>query len=592
MKSIFSRRSFLALSAKGVGAAVISSGLMGCNSSKGRKDIAVSFDHGVASGDPLTNAVILWTRITPVEEGSINVAWEVATDSEFNNIINNGNMLTSQFQDYTVKIDAINLSAGSHYYYRFKSNGVTSPTGQTTTLPEGNVNSVKFAVLSCANYPAGYFNVYQLATTIEDIDAVLHLGDYIYEYARDEYASKDAKELNRQVLPEGELFSLADYRVRYGQYRTDSDLQSLHQSVPFITVWDDHEIANDTYQSGAENHNDNEGSFDKRKVSALQAYFEWLPIRPLVQGNELEIYRHFKYGDLVDLFMLDTRVLARDLQLDYKDYFDPETANFDHSRFEQEVSDQNRVLLGTEQLQWLEHQLSTSTSKWQLLGQQVLMGDMYLPAAIVLNLMSLAEYSELGQLAHLAALSASEDTNLTTEQQHYLNDNKSKLTPEVMIYLQLPSIPYNLDAWDGYQAERERIFKAVKRYDNNLIVLAGDTHNAWCNELKDQAGNNIGVEFATSSVSSPGLEYYLGISQDQAPAVEQGLVSLIKGLKYCNLHDRGLMTVLITHQEAIAQWHFIDSTKRKPYEILDKRSAMARVEEGTHSLTSIEQATN
>jgi alkaline phosphatase D len=452
MKTNYSRRDFLAMSAKGVGAAVVSYGLMGCSSSDKDETLIIDgqFLHGVASGDPTHSAIILWTRVTPDVDGDVTVSWEIATDESFSDLVGNGETVTNAERDYTVKVDAIGLDSGTHYYYRFKCAETYSDSGLTKTLPKGAVASVKLAVMSCANYPAGHFNVYQLASQIESLDAVIHLGDYIYEYGRDGYASENAAALGREVLPAGELLTLEDYRTRYGQYRSDASLSGLHAKVPFITVWDDHEVANDTWSDGAENHNEGEGNFEERKAAALQAYFEWLPIRPWSEGNHEEIYRSFSFGDLVDLHMLDTRLLARDKQLDYADYTDAATGSIDSARFLADVTSSERTMLGVEQLQWLQANLLTSSGKWQVLGQQVLMGSMMLPAAIATQQLSVYQYAELGALAQLAARAAAQDPSLTAQEYSYLIANQHKLTPEVMALLQLPSIPYNLDAWDGY----------------------------------------------------------------------------------------------------------------------------------------------
>ncbi|QYJ98457.1 alkaline phosphatase D family protein [Shewanella alkalitolerans] len=562
MKTNYSRRDFLAMSAKGVGAAVVSYGLMGCSSSDDDKQETapkVQFLHGIASGDPTHSAVILWTRVTPDTDGDVKVGWEIASDANFTQMISNGETTTNADRDYTVKVDAIGLDSGTAYYYRFMSGEQVSSVGMTKTLPEGAVEQVKLAVMSCANFPAGYFNVYELAGQQEGLDAVVHLGDYIYEYGRGGYASEHAAELGREVLPAGELFTLSDYRTRYGQYRSDESLQTLHAKVPFITVWDDHEVANDTWSGGAENHNEGEGDFEARKMGALQAYFEWLPIRPWREGNHEEIYRSFSFGDLVDLHMLDTRVLARDKQLDYADYVDATTGAMDSARFMADVTSTERTLLGADQLQWLQASLLSATGKWQVLGQQILMGTMMLPAAIAMQKLSVYEYAELGALAQLAARAAANDPTLTPQEYSFLIGNQYKLTPEVMALLQLPSIPYNLDAWDGYAYEREVILATAKQKGANLVVIAGDTHNAWANELKDSHGDLVGVEYATSSVSSPGLEYYLGIPADQQSVTEAGVVDLVDGLKYTNLRDRGFMVLTFTSEAVRSDWHFVDT---------------------------------
>jgi alkaline phosphatase D len=587
MKRFVTRRDFLAMSAKGAGAVVVSYGLMGCSSDDDDDVVSGQFLQGVASGDPAADAVILWTRVTPDVEGDITVSWEVATDSNFSQVVTNGQTVTNKNRDYTVKVDAVGLEAGQQYYYRFKAGETVSEMGQTRTLPEGSVASVKLAVMSCANFPAGYFNVYEMAAQQNDLDAVVHLGDYLYEYARGEYASEHAVELGREVLPAGELFLLDDYRTRYSQYRSDASLQKLHAKVPFITVWDDHEVANDTWKDGAENHNDGEGDFDQRKQAALQAYFEWLPIRPWSEGNHEEIYRSFNYGNLVDLHMLDTRVLARDKQLEYSQYIDATTGAFNSSTFLADVTDTNRTLLGQTQLLWLQQTLLQSTAKWQVLGQQVLMGKMLMPAAIATQQMSIPQFAELAGLAQLAGRAQASDPTLTAEELAYLQANQAKLTPEVIALLQLPAIPYNLDAWDGYAYEREVILATAKSLQHNLVVIAGDTHNAWASDLTDSGGDIVGIEFATSSVSSPGLEYYLGLSDAEMPATEAAIVGLIADLKYANLKDRGYLLLTFTENEVRSDWQYVDTILDKTFVQLDARGYSATSTAGSPKVTPV-----
>jgi alkaline phosphatase D len=574
LMSLFNRRNFLKFSAMGISTVVLSSGLMGCGSDskvESANEISVTYEHGVASGDPTATSVILWTRVTPTEQGTITISWEVATDEAFQNIVNNGTTTTSIERDYTVKIDTINLAEGNQYYYRFQSANTYSPIGRTKTLPVDDVSKVKLAVMSCANYPAGYFHAYADVATVPDIDAVVHLGDYIYEYGREGYAAEDAASLNREVLPEHETLSLADYRTRYGQYKTDLGLQSLHAHAPFICVWDDHEVANDTWKDGAENHNEDEGDFTERKIAALQAYFEWLPIRPV--GNEEfsdVIYRNFQFGNLVNLIMLDTRIVGRDKQLDYANYIDSVTGAFETDNFTTDAFDTNRTLLGLTQLNWLQDQLNTNQATWQVLGQQILMGTMTMPAAIVTQQLSISVFAELGAIATLAARAQASDPTLTVDELAYLQENLDKLTPDNMALLQLPAIPYNLDAWDGYAYERELLFNTIKQQASKLVVLAGDTHNAWANDLKSIDGTQIGVEFATSSVSSPGLESYLGVAADDIVTTEAGLVGLIENLTYLNMSDRGYLLVTFEESKAQAEWVFVSDIKSKEYTLLPR----------------------
>lgn len=582
----FTRRSFLKASAAGFGAAVLSLGITGCTfDNDDDETIEVSFEHGVASGDPLSDSLILWTRVTPLDSAtsSIKVQWQAATDADFSNIVHDGETDVSDATDFTLKVDLQGLDANTTYYYRFKSNGKTSPIGAGKTLPTGSIDKVKFAVISCANYPAGFFHVYGEIAKQTDLDAVLHLGDYIYEYGNGGYASEDAALLGR-LLPEdnsNEIISLTDYRKRYAHYRTDSNLQAAHSNCAFITVWDDHEVTNDTWREGAENHNDGEGEFNARKMHALQAYFEWMPIRNV--ADKERIYRRFEFGDLVSLYMLDTRVLARDEQLSYGD-FDLTSAQ-GQSDFVAAISSPTRALLGNEQLTWLTDGMTNSSSKWQVLGQQVLMTKMHLPLEVLQLLVSLQVSQASGA-----------DTNALLAQASALFAELAQIKGRILAGD--PTVtdaerarvdttaPYNLDAWDGYAYEREVLLGTAIATQKNLVVLAGDTHNAWAGQLTTDASNpiaasqNAGVEFATSSVSSPGLEEYLALNT-QEPEVtaqmEQVIALLVNDLIYNNLVDRGYLTVTFTPEQATAKWNYVSSIKTASYEMQTERSKELRM---------------
>jgi len=313
------------------------------------------FLHGVASGDPLSDAVILWTRAEPKGgESSIELVWTIATDPELTQTVDGGSVSTDAGTDFTVKLDVTGLSAGTTYYYRFEALGETSPIGRTKTAPSGSVSRLRFVVCSCASLPHGYYNAYRRIADRHDLDLVIHLGDYIYEYGTNEYGDVRPHE------PEHEIITLDDYRQRYAQYRRDADLQEVHRQHPFVTVWDDHEVANDSWSAGAQNHDEStEGSWDDRLAAARQAYFEWLPIRDV---PERTVQRVLRYGDLVDLIMLDTRLCCRDQVAD--GFGDPN------------LEDEGRSLLGMEQEQWLFDELSNSTATWKLLGQQVMFGQL------------------------------------------------------------------------------------------------------------------------------------------------------------------------------------------------------------------------
>lgn len=604
----FSRRDFLKLLAASGSTLVVSSGLQGCVF-QASDNVAVTFDHGVASGDPLSDRVIIWTRASVANSANVRVGWEVATDSEFKNLVNVASSEVSSQTDHTLKVDVTGLKPGTTYYYRFNANGNYSPVGKTRTLA-ANPSQVKLAVFSCANYPAGYFHVYgHAATQAEQFDAVVHLGDYIYEYGKTGYPDAgNGEAINRVHSPVTECIRLADYRQRYAQYRTDKDLQTLHAKVPFICVWDDHEIANDTYKAGAENHTPDEGLFTERRAAAIQAWYEWLPVRsPLVENDRINIYRRFDFGNLVSLIMLDTRVVGRDLQLDYANYLNA-SGDFNSTQFAADIANPSRSMLGAEQLSWLQGQLQSSVgsgTKWQVLGQQVLMGRMELPASIIQpdpvtgapNPQNLVNYQTVAvafqalatavvtaltqdgtintyaaQIPSFASMSPSDQAIALTTALKTANptqygqifaslppDNQTALATygDLLDPAKNPSIPYNLDAWDGYPVEREVVLSTAKALNANLVVLAGDTHNSWANNLSELSGSAVGVEFATSSVSSPGLEKYLSIPVGAEASTEAGILQLVKGLAFFNSSQRGYLVAHFTATEAVAEWYHI-----------------------------------
>ena len=525
-------------------------------------DPSSAFTHGVASGDPLSDRVILWTRVSPALGNSVQVNWEVAADPGFQQVLRRGRALALATNDHTVKVDARGLPPGAQLHFRFTAGGQTSPIGRTRTLPVGALSSLKLAVFSCSNYPAGFFHAYAEAARMEDVFAAVHLGDYIYEYARDGYASDDAAALGRESVPANELLGLSDYRQRYAQYRSDPDLQALHAAMPWICVWDDHEISNDTWKDGAENHTPaTEGSFALRRAAAIKAYHEWLPIRAPEPSRLQRIFRSFTFGNLVDLHMLDTRVIARDLQLDYANYFG--ASGFDGARFTADMANPARQLLGVEQTQWLSGRLAASRATWTMLGQQVLMGRMNIPAPLVLGQITFGAYSQLLLKAATAP---------------------ATLTAQEQAILAQPAIPYNLDAWDGYAVARETVLGTARALNKNLVVLAGDTHNAWASDLADLQGNQVGVEFATPGVSSPGLETYFPNESPQAVAA--GLQQIIGPLVYAETATRGFMVVTATPQECRCDWHFVSTVKSSAYSAYVGKSLRTLPGAGNRTLTS------
>ncbi|EMF8898713.1 alkaline phosphatase D family protein [Vibrio parahaemolyticus] len=544
-----SRRDFM----KVVSSTAVATGLIGCGSDD-NESVAVSFEHGVASGDPTQTQVIIWTRVTTTAS-YVDVSWQVASDMEFSNVVQSGVFTTDTGRDFTVKVDVQNLNANSQYYYRFIVGEMMSEVGQTQTLPEDGVEKASMAVVSCANYPAGYFHVYREILNQHEqspFDVVLHLGDYIYEYGAGGYASEDAAALGREPSKGAECITLDDYRKRYAQYRQDADLQALHAKLPMIAVWDDHELANDTWKNGAENHQDDEGSFIDRRAAAAAAWTEWLPVRENTFSNML-IYRQFSFGSLVNLMMLDTRLVGRDKPLDYFSLSAPTMEAIGGLVAQSRSAD--RELLGTEQLAWLMNEFNTHDAKWNVLGQQVLMSRMELPSSVMTAMFQLFTSTEEKKTEALLAV----NTAITG----YLADPSADPI----------SLPYNLDAWDGYYVEREKVYQLAKASSGNFVCLAGDTHNAWASELKDVSNNPIGVEFATSSVSSPGLEEYLALDPVAIAQMEYTLPHLVSELQWADIKQRGFMRVTFTADAAQSTWYLVSTIKDKKYQVTTKSAS-------------------
>lgn len=569
MTKKMNRRELIQKTLAGFGALSLPISLTACGDdadSNTQPTTQVQFLHGVASGDPLQTQVIIWTRVTPADSSArLEVQWEVAKDAEFKHITATGNVLTTAAQDFTVRVDVTGLTAGQVYFYRFKSASTYSITGQTKTLAT-QVQSVQFAVCSCSNYPAGYFHVYKEMAK-QDVDVVIHLGDYIYEYGMGGYATEEAVAMGRTLADDNntEIIRLDDYRKRYALYRLDPDLQAAHQRHPFIVIWDDHELANDTWEKGAENHqSDTEGDFLERKLAALAAYFEWMPIRP-IDDQHIKIYRQFDFGTLVQLTMLDTRIIARNVQLDYANYMT--ATGLDIAKFQADLINPVRSLMGVEQRNWLLQKLQQSTATWNVLGQQILMSKMFVPAEL---LMSLAEITAGNPSPETLSKITTQITELL-EIKARMDAGDPTVTPEEKARLAVTA-PYNLDAWDGYFAEREILYGTLVQLKKKVVVLAGDTHNAWASDLSSKDGVLVGVELATSSVSSPGLEKYLSIPMQQLQAFEFAFTSLIDELNYCNLNQRGYLKVRFTAEQVQADWIFVDTIKNKEYIVDETRS--------------------
>jgi alkaline phosphatase/alkaline phosphatase D len=420
------------------------------------------FQHGVASGDPLPSGILLWTRVTPTADSApgsgagpvVTVDWQVATDASFETVVRSGALATGPDRDHTVKVDVGDLEPATTYWYRFGLAGTWSPTGRTMTAPAvaDAVTRLRLGVVSCANWEAGYFAAYRHLAERGDLNLVVHLGDYFYEYGSGEFAAADT--VVRPHRPAHETLTLADYRIRHALYKTDADLQALHASVPWILTWDDHEVANDMWSDGAENHTPGaEGEFAARKAASRQAYAEWMPVR---LGADGQIHRRLRYGDLVELSMLDLRT--------YRSQQASGTA----------VDDPDRTIAGTDQLQWLIDGLTGSTAAWKLVGNPVIISR--------LDLATLPAWL-LGPLAELLGIPS----------------NGIVLIP---------------DQWDGYNADRERLVDALRAArTEDVVFLTGDIHTSWANELTTRdtgPANPAAAEFVVPSVTSDNIDDFLG----------------------------------------------------------------------------------
>ena len=516
------RRRLLQLAAFGAGAASLPSAAFG-QILAGR-----GFTHGVASGEPSPKGFLLWARYVPAAGLSGRLTWEISGTEDFATVVANGNAEATEETDFCVKAVAANLLPDRWYFYRFRdSAGQSSLVGRSRTMPAGPSAGFKLALFSCSNMGFGWFNAYGHAAQRNDIDLAVHVGDYFYEYQPGRYPG--GKDVVRSRLdPPHETVLLADYRRRFAAYRLDPDLQRLHQLLPMVAMWDDHETANNSWQGGADNHQpDSEGDWEVRKAAALRAYAEWMPVsnvRP----------RSYDIGQLATLIMPETRLTGRSKQLSLGAAIAGQAdlpaalTSFRDGPWR----DQARTMLGVEQEAWLAGQLQQSRRRgatWQILAQQVLLGHVAMPF-------------EIADWVPPTAPDA------------------ARTRAQLLLAQSRLDLPLNLDSWDGYPAARARLFEASLAADANLLVLSGDTHNAWAFDLAH--GNApVGVEIGGQSVTSPGSERDL--AHLPAGAFAKALAGRNPQLKWSNNHQRGYATVELTPDRATAEWQFLDTVRQR-----------------------------
>ncbi|MCR9180478.1 MAG: alkaline phosphatase D family protein [Erythrobacteraceae bacterium] len=512
------------------------------------RSFGTGFTHGVASGEPGQNSVLLWARY--VGEQSTDLAWQVSESEDFSAPVAEGSVSASDSRDWCAKGIASGLQPGRWYFYRFIApDGTTSPIGRTRTLPEAGAQGFRLAVFSCSNFGFGWFNAYGHAAEANDADLAVHLGDYIYEYGAGTYPDPAQTNGDRVLAPASEIVTLTDYRLRYATYRADPDLQRLHQVLPMIAVWDDHESANDSWKGGAENHQpDTEGEWATRKAIAKRVYREWMPVSD-------EPYAAYQVGDLATLFRLDTRLEGREEQFSLEKLLagkrDPEAVMAALTAFRDgDWADPERQLLGQAQDNWLAGGLAASTASgthWQVLVQQVLIGNLKTPRALTQQIGDgLPDYIRDRLMAAAAASAA--------------------------------GLPSNMDAWDGYPAARDRVFASALNADANLLVLAGDTHNAWAFDLAHD-GAKVGVELGVSSVSSPGFETYLGFLPPETLA--GALVAENEQLVWADTAQRGYMVVELTPTRAVTEYRFSAGIKQRSTKLAGTKRVTTEKGSGT-----------
>ncbi|MFF5755616.1 alkaline phosphatase D family protein [Streptomyces longwoodensis] len=443
-------------------------------------DEAPAFLHGVASGDPLPDGILLWTRVTPTAAATpgsgtgpdVEVEWVIARDKALTTVVAKGSVTATAASDHTVKADVRGLQPATDYWFRFSAGGTDSPVARTRTAPavDAAVPGLRFGVVSCANWEAGYFPAYRHLAARSDLDAWLHLGDYIYEYGTGQYGTRDT--VVRPHAPGHEILTLADYRTRHGRYKTDPDLQALHHKAPVVAIWDDHEFANDAWSGGAENHTEGaEGTWTARQAAARQAYFEWMPVRPAIAGTT---YRRLRFGKLADLSLLDLRSF-RSQQV--------KTGNGD-------VDDPDRTLTGRAQLDWLKAGLQSSDTTWRLVGNSVMISPFAIGSLTADLLKPLAE----------------------------------------LLGLPKEGLALNTDQWDGYTDDRRELLAHLRAHAiRNTVFLTGDIHMAWANDVPVDAGTyplsaSAATEFVVTSVTSDNLDDLVKVPEGTVSAVAAPLI--------------------------------------------------------------------
>lgn len=499
------------------------------------------FQHGVASGDPDQQSVVIWTRVsldTPTP-----VRWEIARSPEFSQVVASGSAIAKPDSDYTVKAVPKNLVPGQQYYYRFIVNGHVSPLGRTRTLPANDLRHFGIALVSCSNFAFGYFNAYHAIANDPKVDLVLHTGDYIYEYGADGWGADVARQLGRVHKPAHETVSLSDYRLRHAQYKTDRGSQAMHAAHPMICCWDDHESANNPWLNGAQNHQpDSEGEWSERRTAAVQAYYEWMPIRdPIDAQQRLAFSRQYKVGNLATIVTLESRHTARTEQIDYLKYAGSIQSQADADAFKATVvADPKREMLSQATQNLLVNAFDQSRQQgqpWRLVGNASPIARMLVP--------------------DVAASGVTDG-----EPAAQLECNAAK----ALFWKGKYQLPFYTDTWDGYPAARERLYAQCReRGIQDMVFLTGDSHSFWLNQLADEEGNPMGLELGTSGVSSPGDFVESGWSVPVAEQLDRLFESALDEVIWTDNLHQGYVRADLTPEQLTSHYIAVDTVLSETY---------------------------
>jgi alkaline phosphatase D len=452
------------------------------------------FRHAVASGDPTQSRVMLWTRVT-AGAGDISVRWTVARDRGLVDVVTRGESVATAGADHTVHADVDGLEPGTTYFYGFEADGERSP----------DPDHIRLAMVSCAKYAAGYFNGYGRIADREDLDFVLHLGDYIYEVSNNPPPSQTPPaDIGRDYVPDHECVTLQDYRARYAHYRQDPDVQRLHLTHPVIATVDDHEFADGAWREGSIEHNEErDGPWADRKAAAFRARWEWQPYRMPDLNDPARVFRTVSLGPLADMVFIDTR------------------SRRDGPGVGPPIDDPQRTQLQPEQRAWFLDALRASTKRWRIVANGSCMSEIW---------DEVIPQSSREGLIKLKMINPNGDG------------------PDA-------------DQWDGYPAERDAIYQAMEEGPRNVVVLSGDVHVALANELKrtrDAAPH--AVEFVTTSLTSQNLDDKMGWEpRTRSVELEDAWIAVSPYTRWADLDSHGYVVVDVTPDSVTGEWWFVDT---------------------------------